>query len=332
MLRPTFRWLGAVACAVLGSFNFSAYAIDPPGTMCSVEKLRAMLQTIDPYKPEHTIAGEIPVFGSATMDGLAHAWIDNFREFHPDIKFQVSGLSEAESIKRLIAKPSGIWLVSRPVKPEELGSLKSNGLRNPVSFEVARQALAVYVHQSNPVTSITGEQLRAIFTTAGGDAPTWKLLGVTGTLADQPIKIISRSQDSGTYKFLAEMVFRSPLRSGSMVKSNAEVVDAIKDEPLAIGISNLRCGITDARSLNLKAGNIEIPSDEIAIVSGQYPLVRPLTVVFDMGNPESLRTTEFLRYVLSQSGQAENVLAGYYPVDLPLIHAELARLASTDVR
>jgi hypothetical protein len=51
-----------------------------------------------------------------------------------------------------------------------------------------------------------------------------------------------------------------------------------------------------------------------------------------MGNPESLRTTEFLRYVLSQSGQAENVLAGYYPVDLPLIHAELARLASTDVR
>lgn len=329
MLRPTFRWLGATACWIVSCISFSAFAIDPPGTMCSVEKLRAMLQTIDPYKPEQTIAGEIPVFGSATMDGLAHAWIDNFREFHPGIKLQVSGLGEAESVKRLIAQPTGIWLVSRPVKAEEIETLKSNGLRNPVSFEVARQALAVYVHESNPVTSITGEQLRAVFTTIGGDALTWKLLGATGALADQPMNIISRTQDSGTYKFLADMVFRAPLRDGATVKSNAEVVDAIKADPLAIGISNLRCGITDARALNLKAGNSVIPSDEIAIVSGQYPLVRPLTVVFDLGHPESQRTAEFMRYVLSQAGQAENVLAGYYPVDLPLIHAELARLTST---
>ncbi len=56
-------------------------------------------------------------------------------------------------------------MVSRPIAADELAQLKALGLKNPVALEVAKEALGVFVHQSNPVQSITGDQLRAVFTT-----------------------------------------------------------------------------------------------------------------------------------------------------------------------
>ncbi len=56
------------------------------------------------------------------------------------------------------------------------------------------------------------------------------------------------------------------------MKSNSEVVSAIKDEPYGIGICGLRCGSTAARPLQLKSGDLIIPSDDLAILSGKYPL------------------------------------------------------------
>ncbi len=88
----------------------------------------------------------------------------------------------------------------------------------------------------------------------------------------------------------------------------------------------MRCGGNEARPLQLQAGGNLIPSDDLAILTGQYPLVRPLSIVVDLGNPDRARIVEFLRYILSQSGQAENVLAGYFPVDLPRLRAEIAEL------
>ncbi len=301
-------------------------AADPGGAVCSVEKLRMLLHSIDPYMPNDVVSGEIHIFGSATMDGLAHAWGENFQEFHPKSRLEKASMSESAGAQRLIDEPSGIWMVSRPVRQEELESLKTKGLKEPVAFEVAREALGVFVHPSNPVPSISGEQLRAVFTAEGTANPTWRILGATGKSADEPIRIVSRKDDSGTQRYLQEVVFGTQLRTGEIVESNSKVVSAIEKDPLSIGICGLKCGSLQARALHLEAGGNTIPSDDLAILSGQYPLIRPLTIVIDLGSPESKRTIEFVRYILSQSGQAENVLAGYFPIDLPLIRAEVARL------
>lgn len=301
-------------------------AADPIDAACSVERLRMLLQSIDPYLPKEQVSGVIKVFGSSTMDGLAHAWADNFREFHPDIRVEVVATGVEAGAERMKSESGGLWLVSRPLKSSELDSLRAGGVKEPVVFEIARQAMGVFVHPTNTVTSISGEQLRGIFTADGVPNPTWRVLGATGPVADQPIRIVSRSEESGTQRFLQDDIFGTNLRYEEIVQSNAEAVAAIESNPLAIGICGLRCGSSKARSLSLEVGGNIIPSDDLAILSGQYPLVRPLSIVMDMGNVENKATVEFLRYVLSQSGQAENVLAGYYPVDLPLIRAGMAKL------
>lgn len=297
----------------------------------SVEELRALLHRIDPYLPKEQVSGRLVVYGSGSMDGLMHAWAENFRDFHAKSTVEVSGLPEDASIQKLVGDPSSIWMVSRPIAPEELLDLKKKGLRNPVALQVAREALGVFVHPSNPVTSITSEQLRAVFTGATDKPITWKELGATGAIADMPIKLIRRSDTSGTQKFLENVLFSAKMRDGEALQSNAAVVNKLKDEPLGIGICGLRCGANVARPLNLMSGGAATPSDDRAILSGSYPLVRPMSIVIDLGSANK-NTIEFVRYILSQSGQSEAVLAGLFPIDQPLIRAELQTIGTTPKR
>jgi phosphate transport system substrate-binding protein len=301
-------------------------AAEPVGGTCSVERLRSLLQSVDPYLPSEPVSGKITIFGSSSMDGLVHAWSENFRHFHPEVEFEIASVSEEQAIRRLAAEPNSIWLLSRPVGEAELKKLQVAGIRKPVTFEVARQALAVFVHPANPITTISGEQLRAVFTQELESEPTWLMLGATGPLADQKVRIISRRDDSDTQKYLQEFVFRADMRTGSILESNANVVDAINSDTAAIGICGLRCGSNAARALNLESQGSIIPSDDLAILSGQYPLVRPLSVVVNLEQSPTKRNIEFAKYILSQSGQAENLLAGYFPVDVPLIRAKLSML------
>jgi phosphate transport system substrate-binding protein len=329
------RWLLAASCVVFALTQYlsaTSHAIEPASGTCSVERLRSILQSIDPYLPRTSVSGRISVFGSSGMDGLVHAWSENFTEFHPDVQFEIASLSDSRSIQRLAAEPGAIWFLSRPVSEDELNKLKSAGMRRPIAMEVAKQALGVFVHPSNPISTISGDQLRSIFTTEPEQEPSWVILGATGTLANQSIRIISRKDDSGIQRFLQEHIFGATLRPGINVESNAKVVDSIKQDPLAIGICGLRCGESGARALNLEAqGNI-IPSDDLAIISGQYPLVRPLSIVIDLDIDPGHPNIEFVKYMLSQSGQAENLLAGYFPVDLPVIRAELNKLLEAQNR
>ena len=323
-----FRATLALASVVLTLSTLSSGVVASDPATQSVEKLRALLNSIDPYLPKEAVSGKLVVYGSGSMDGLMHAWADNFHDFHPKASVEISGLPEDASMKKLVAEPGSIWMVSRPIAADELAQLKSLGLKNPVALEVAKEALGVFVHQSNPVKAITGDQLRAVFTNQTPEAPTWKSLGATGQWADKPIKLIRRGDDSGTQKFLQNVLFAAKMREGVPMKSNSEVVSAIKDEPYGIGICGLRCGSTAARPLQLKSGDLIIPSDDLAILSGKYPLVRPMSIVFDLSSANA-NTNEFIHYILSQSGQSETVLAGLFPIDLPLLRAELQTITAT---
>ncbi len=228
-------------------------------------------------------------------------------------------------------------MLSHPVRPEELTALKEKGLKDPAAFVVAREALGVFVHKSNPVQSITGEQLRAIFTTDnGGEAPTWGMLGATGEWASKPIHVISRSESSGTQVYLRDFVFGGcTMRDGvSKHVSNAETLAAVTADPLGIAICGLKSSGASVRALSLRNGNNLIPSDEHAVLSGIYPLTRPLTVVVDLGQSDAnaKAAQAFVHYALCQAGQAAAISASYFPVDLPLLRASLHKLQGEQLR
>ena len=307
----------------------------------SVPEIVSRLQAIDPYLPPKTNApkldGTVIVHGSTAMDSMAHIWATGFKEFHSQVKVEISASGSHEAFEHLVKNPSCVAMLSHPVREDEVQALKAKGLKEPVAFVVAREALGVFVHKSNPVQAITGEQLRAVFTTDGkAEAPTWGMLGATGDWATKPIHVIARSESSGTQVFLRDVVFGgSTMREGvSKHISNAETLTAVTADPLGIAICGLKSSGASVRSLSLKNGNNLIPSDEHAVLNGQYPLTREMTVVLDMGQTDAnaKAAKEFVHYALCQAGQAAAISASYFPVDLPLLRASLHKFQGDQYR
>ncbi len=307
----------------------------------SISEMVSLLQAIDPYLPPKPgakqLIGTVVVNGSTAMDAMAHIWASGFKEFHKDAKVEITASGSHEAFEALVKNPSSVAMLSHPVRDDEVAALKTQGLKQPVAFVVAREALGVFVHKSNPVQSITGEQLRAVFTTdSNGAAPTWGMLGATGEWAAKPIHVIARSESSGTQVFLRDFVFGgSTMREGvSKHISNAETLTAVTADPLGIAICGLKSSGASVRSLSLKSGTSLIPSDEHAVLSGQYPLTRAMTVVIDMGQTDAnaKAAQEFVHYSLCQAGQAAAISASYFPVDLPLLRASLHKLQGEQLR
>ena len=331
VLFGTILGIWISACVALSA---SAQEASPNA---SVEELTAMLQSIDPYRPNSEAKGVVRVAGSTSMDAMAHGWANCFKQFHTNIEVEISGGGSETTFERLQEDPDSVGMLSRPLKEEELERLRQLGLKKPTAFVVAREALGVFVHSQNPVASISGEQLRAVFTAKEGEeSPTWGLLGATDNWADRPIHVVSRTENSGTQRFLEEFVFHSAtMRPGvSSHSSNSEVLKAVSADPLAIAICGLRSTGSTVRALQLTAGATVVPSDDHAVLSGQYPLTRPLTLVIDMGqtSENAKASQEFVHYALCQAGQAEAILAGFFPVDLPLLRAGLQKLGATQLR
>ena len=70
------------------------------------------------------------------------------------------------------------------------------------------------------------------------------------------------------------------------------------------------------------------------MLSGQYPLTRPMTVVIDLGqtDAQAVASQELVRYALCQSGQTQAIMVGLFPVDLPLLRAGMENLNAKTVR
>jgi ABC-type phosphate transport system substrate-binding protein len=116
----------------------------------SVDESRALLESIDPYLPRAEVAGEVDVFGSTSMDAMAHGWAIGFKKFHPKVKIVISAEGSETVFARLAKNPASLGMVSRPVTQEDLAQLKEIGLKNPAALMVAREALGVFVHNDNP--------------------------------------------------------------------------------------------------------------------------------------------------------------------------------------
>ena len=317
--------------------NANANPNAPPNAAGSAQALMNMLGSLDPYRPSAPLSAKIQVYGSTAMDNMAHAWAEEFNLFHPKVAVEVSAAGSGDAFGQLKQNPRSLVMLSRPVKKEELEQIKSATITKPVAFVVAREALGVFVHATNPVKAISGEQMRAVFTKQLADADLkWKLLGVSGEMAEQPIRIVSRSETSGTQAFLREFVFGGmEMRTSSTTHgSNGDVLGALAADPLGITICGLRANGHGVRTVPLVSRGVIVPSDDATVLSGHYPLTRDLTLVLDLGQttPEAKAAQEFVHFALCRSGQLAAIKSGFFPAELPSLRSGLSLLDRDKLR
>jgi phosphate transport system substrate-binding protein len=251
--------------------------------------------------------------GSDTLVNVALAWAEAYMAHHPDVRISVTGGGSGTGIAALINGTVDIANASRAMKPEEIDAARANGI-DPVTFVVARDAIAVVVHPSNPVDRLTLQQISDIFT---GQVTNWSELGGE----DRPIVLLSRESNSGTYVYFLENVIRmgdpesdllfSP--DTLLMPSSEGISTEVRQNPNAIGYDGLGYVTFDQKMLAVArdaGGPFVLPSVD-TVNDGSYPISRPLYMV-TAGEPTGAVRT-YLDWILGD-GQSLVQDLGFVPL------------------
>ncbi len=118
----------------------------------------------------------ITVKGSDTMVILGQRWAERYMTKTPGTVVQVTGGGSGTGIAALINGATDICESSRPLDPKERAQIKTRFGKAPVEIAVAMDGVAVFVRESNPLTSIALPELKALYT---GRVKSWRELGST---------------------------------------------------------------------------------------------------------------------------------------------------------
>jgi phosphate transport system substrate-binding protein len=286
---------------------------------------------IDPglpdYKPRAVVSTRLRSVGSDTMDRLMQLWEKAFKTWHPKMRVRHEGRGSGTAIPALNESLSHFGPMSRDLKRQEILDFQAEHGYEPTQVPVAIDALAVYVHPSNPVAKrgIDLVQLDAIYSAArkrGAQAAisTWGQLGLEGDWQDKPIHAYGRNPASGTYGVFKELVLENADYGPTIreLVGSAEVITSVANDPLGIGYSGIGYRTEAVVPLPLaleKGGEPRYPRPEDAY-AGSYPLARQLYLTIDAppDQPLPVLTREFLRFVLGRQGQKLVAEAGFFPL------------------
>jgi phosphate transport system substrate-binding protein len=232
---------------------------------------------------------------------------------------QVLGGGSGVGIASLIDGNCDMANTSRKMTDKEITRAKTKHGADPIEHIVGYDALAVCVHKTNPLDSISLEELADIFGD-GGKTTQWSQLGAKAPLASKKIVRVSRQNSSGTYAYFREAVLgkKRDLKLGSIDQSGSkDVVTLVSRTPAAIGYSGMGYMTDEVKVLKVSRRKGE-PGVEPTIANarnGSYPLTRPLQI-YTIGQPAGA-VKQYLAWILDTEGQDVVFQLGYVPLTDP---------------
>jgi phosphate transport system substrate-binding protein len=262
-------------------------------------------------------ATAIQNIGSDTMVNLAQAWAEAYHGVNPAVSVEVSGGGSGIGVAALLNGTAEIVNSSRHLEPDEIARAKAKYGSEAREFKVAYDALAIYVHPSNPINEISVEELGEIYR-EGGSISKWSDLGVTLPGRHDEIVRVSRQNNSGTYHYFREAVVgaKADFKPGSRdLNGSKDVVALVEGTPSAIGYSGIgyRTDKVKVLKISRKKGEPGVEPSVATTLDKSYPIARPMFFYTPPDAPAHV--TEYINWVLSAPGQAIVTDKGYIPLE-----------------
>ncbi len=217
------------------------------------------------------------------------------------IAIEIHAKGSTTGVTDLAAGNADIGMLSRKIKPEEkaqlaaFGDMEAYGAENVLGLD----GVAIIVHASNPVSKLTVDQLRMIFS---GQITNWKDVGGN----EGPISLYSRpAATSGTFETFDNLVLKPAhlSQAAKQIESSEQLSDAVARDIGGIGFIGLPY-VRSAKSVAISDG-VGRPMLPTVFTVGRedYKLSRRLFLYLP---PKSanLDARQFVTYALSEAGQA----------------------------
>jgi phosphate transport system substrate-binding protein len=210
-------------------------------------------------------------------------FLQDAQRVYPAARFSIdTGPESAGGERSIVASRIDLAGIADRPQPQTLRA-------GVVSTLIGRDAIAVVVNASNPVTNLTREDLRAMFT---GRVRTWTEVGGP----DTPVQPFIVAPGSAT-----RTVFRAGVLAGAdyagcrEIRPDRDVIAAVAGTAGGVGQISFSF-LAGARGVRAVAIDGEEPSTS----NFRYPVARPLYLLWREGNPA---VGAFVRWTRTDAGQ-----------------------------
>lgn len=233
---------------------------------------------------------KITVVGSSTIAPLMSEVAKAYEQKHSGSRIDVQAGGSSRGILDVRQDTADVGMVSRALKPEESADLQH--------VLLGHDGLAMIVHKSNPVPSLTKTQVIDIYS---GKITNWKELGGP----DLAINVVSKAEGRSTLEIFSHY-FGLPykeIKAHVVIGDNQQGIQMVSGSPASIGYVSIGTAEFEAEhgaSIRLVPLDGHVPSTA-AVAQGSYPLSRELNLVFKAKNKPQLDS--LLTFASSPEGQ-----------------------------
>ena len=238
--------------------------------------------------------GGLTVVGSTSVQPFAEVLAEEYMSRHSRGKIYVQGGGSSAGIQAVRTEAAEVGMSSRALMDNE---------RDLIPVPIAYDAIAIIVHPSNPLTNLSVDQIKGIFSR---QITNWREAGGR----NHPLTLVTREEGSGTRESFQHLIMgKTEISLAALVQdSNGAIRQVVADDPNAIGYISL--GLVNDRVKALKIDGVEANVENIK--KRRYKFVRPFLFVFKT-QPQGM-ARNFLNYILSPDGQKLLVQEGLVSV------------------
>jgi phosphate transport system substrate-binding protein len=216
-----------------------------------------------------------------------------------------------ESYINLINRQAQLILAAREPSDDELALAKQKGVEIK-ALPIALDALVFIRNANNPVSAITTEQIRGIYT---GKITHWKALGGP----DLRINPYRRNRNSGSEETMQKIVMRGQkmmeARDLEVAMSMIGPFNAIREDRLGIGYTvyyydTFMTSIPEVRMLAVDG----VFPDRRTIGDQSYPFATEVFIAYLNDLPQDSVAASIRDWLLSREGQSVVSESGYAPI------------------
>jgi phosphate transport system substrate-binding protein len=239
------------------------------------------------------LKGTIDEAGSTSVQPLAEMLAHEFEKLHSGVTVNISGGGSSAGVKSCASGVVDIGAASRDIKITET---------DLIPYAISRDAVAIAVHSSNPISELTVDQVASIYK---GDITNWSEVG--GGNAE--IVVVSREEGSGTRDTFESKVTKNIKEDALFYDSNGGVKAKVAATPNSIGYLSLGY-VEGIKALVLDGVECTVEN----CVSGEYPVLRRLYLLTTETPTGAIKA--FLDFCRSEDGQKIVEEQGYIPLNI----------------
>ncbi len=226
--------------------------------------------------------GTIPILTTLTQ---------RFTELHPGVLWDIENVGSDAAIASVQRAEADLGGVSREMNAAEKQAV--------ATLPIGLSGTAIVVNASNPIASLTKDQIRGIF---AGDIKDWSQVGAPAG----EIKVFVREPSAATrqifdeYIFAGKAAYRTDYTPVDSADQTTKAITSFKDAISMLTITDAT--LKDTRYRLVPIGGIA-PTME-TLQSGAYPMRRPLYLVYN-ASKDKLKPaiSAFVDFMKSPEGQ-----------------------------